>query len=370
MLDKLKIIFTNIPKFFDSNKIKKENCNFKNIKNIEDELIENSDVYNSMTNANIQNVLKVIETKKIKNIEYKERYFFDYLLYKILNLKYIPNIWGWKSTFSYLKDILLFNKFKKKFVTSLYVFISVFLFNFFFYLSGNLYISYKNYSQVIVNKMTRKYRNPFTLEYMLEDLENKYKKPWIDKQTLFVIYFVILTIMLFNLIKTLDKKNKIKWGKEYQNFIVIYLIFLELLNKIESYWNNMKDIPYYNIKKTTFEVIENLKNEELISLDLYNKIVSVITNNFSYKPKWFNPSLLTFLKVLKDKQSRWEKIWFKWTLNETITIYETVKQELFEQWQKNEWFYKAIVLLVVFWIQFLMYIIIWSYFFSPVVKSM
>jgi len=362
-------LFSNIKSFFSKTKIKKTKCNYKNILNIQKDLSEKSSDYNSMANSNIQQIFKVIKSKSVRNTEYKEEYFFDFLLYKVLNLKYIPNLWDWKNSFSFLWDLLKFEKIKKKYVWTLYISIGVLLFALFAFLFWNIYIAFANYSHKMVYKIQQKYSNPFTLRFEIQWLATTYKKPRIDKQTIYLIYYIILVIMLFRLISELSNKNKILWNKSYQNFIIPFVIFLELLNKTENYWNIL-DIPYFNTKEIVYNTIEKLKNDNLINLTTYNQLVSLLTNDFKIKPNWIDPWIYTFLKSLSSLQREWEKNWFRWSLNKIINYYEILKAEQLEKWWKYDWTYQTFLFGSVFTIEFLIYIMWWLYFFSPAWKMM
>ena len=350
---------------FTRSKIKKEPLKFWTLKWLNNALVENSDIYNNMTDANIQNILKIIKNKSVKNIEYENKNFFDTILYKIINLKYITNLGWWKTTFSYLSHLLDFEKIKKTYMTKLLVWVSIFLFVFFWFWFWKLYISYLNYSNKQINKIKMKYHNPYTLQFEIEMLQNQYKKKRIDKQTIYLIYYILLVFMLYSLILWKVRENKIKWSKSYQNFIIIYLIMLDLLNKLEE-TKKWKDIPYFDLKSTTYLVIDNLKNDNLIDLDLYKKIVSLLTNDLKVKIKGIDPSLYTFLKSVNWIQKKWEKNGFNWSLVQIQNIYDTVKTELLLKWNSNQGTYQILVLMGTFSIQWLLFSLFLAYSMSPV----
>ena len=354
----------HIKNIFDKNKIKKEYSKFWKLKWLNNALIENSDVYSNMKYSKIQDIIKIIKDKSIKNIEYKNKDFFDIILYKIINLKYITNLGWWKTSFSYISQLLDFEKIKKTYMIKLLAWVSIFLFVLFSFWFWKIYISYLNYSNKQLNNVKMKYHNPYTLQYEIQLLQYQYKTKWIDKQTIYLIYYILLVFMLYSLILNKVKENKIIWSKYYQNFIIIYLIMLELLNKLEQI-KNWQDIPYFNLKSITYFVIDDLKNNNLIDLKLYNNIISLLVKDFQVKIKGIDPSLYTFLKSVNWIQRNWEKNGFNWSLVQIQNIYETIRNELLLKWNANQGTYQVLVLLWTFSIQWLLFSLFLAYSMSP-----
>jgi len=360
-------MFKKLKYYFSPKKITKEKINIQKLKEIKNLLLENSDKYVVSWNINVQQILKRLKVKEIKNIWYKEKYFYDILLYNIINLKYIWNIWTGKSTFSYINNFFNFLKTKSSYIFKFKVFSIIMLLNLFLYLFVNIYIAFANYSFKVLNHYISAYPNPYTRTFYLQNLKREYKDAWIDNQTNYLFYYIILFLLVFKGIKKIKEENYFLWWNHYQHFLIIYLTFISLLNKIEDNWKK-KDIPFFNIKWVLKEIVIKLKNEKMISLKLFDNIITLLLYNFQIKPKTLDASVYTYFKRLSSIQSIWEKEGFDWTLYQVLDNFDIIQSEIYEKFEKWENLYFNVILVWVVIFYFLFIGLMMTYFLSPVFK--
>jgi len=171
----LTIKIKNIPHIFTKNKIKKTRANLKNIKKIRTMLSNYSNVYSWKYNLNIQNILNLIWQKKvkIKNISYKENFFFDKVFFQSLNLKYKQNVGEWKTSFFILDDLEKFLEIKWKYLLKITIFLIAFYVLFAINFFSNLWFAFTFYNKNAIDSIKQQYSNVYTRNFFLDKLKRK-----------------------------------------------------------------------------------------------------------------------------------------------------------------------------------------------------
>jgi len=364
----MKIIntFRNRLKHFYSiisdNKIRKSETTIKTVKQIRTILSNYSDKYSWKYNLDVQQILNLVWQKivKLKNISYKNAFFFDSAFFRILNLKYKPDVGEWKSSFFILKDLADFLELKWKYLFKLSIFLIsfyvLFLINFF----SNLSFAFTFYNPSAIKKIKQQYSNPYTRDFFLDKLKRKRKEPYIDKQTLFSFYIVIMFFIIMAVLKKMRQQNLYMGWKAFQSYIIIFLFMSEILNRVEIK-KDKPEIWYFNAVSSFRLIIKELKQQKTISISLYNDLISTLNEKFQVKRNTIEPALYSFMKATYSLQLEGEIYWFDWKLNRLTQIYIESKNLLLERMSLTQHLYDLLVNVPPVWFYILAIVITSSY---------